>query len=399
MDAQQVLDKHAFAESLYVKANKIATQAEDLWKMTTPTPREIVDEGNVRIYPSSKPRSILDKFRRLTNVSAHMSTEVLPTEAGEAELAACTKQEDWLEGYKRQWTWQTKRDFDRDATFWYYLRGRAYYEVRFNRKAGPNNLPWETFVDDPRYTYPVHGRQGILWYTKEFDVYSSELRRQYGNLSWIPTNDNEEVTIVEYLDDKIYRAVAKGQTELFVKSTHNYGFVPIFEALCLDTPFDAAEWAFTSVIAPIVDMVKLQTALASKMAAGVDLFYYPHLFYKSAEGTPIIIDPHNPGEPQPMAIDAKLEQVNVQVNDRILQQLFSYAQNEINLSTLPESVLQGDVSQESGFAISLILNQILDSSRDKAHYLQLAMGGHRGGILRLIKQFGSVKNMRLTVPT
>lgn len=399
-----VIDLHRFASALHEESNNRMDEVEEVLMERWEVPTDVSDQAGVRVMQPVKARAIVERFRQMLDIGS-VTFRVMPQKIGEKEDETCSKIERWLKGADRRLKRESGRNHDRDALWWYLFRGRADIEVRFERKyVGAGKFPICVLTDDPRYIYPVKGRSGILWYTKGYDVYARELRgpgkKKLKILDGVGPND--KISIVEYWDDKTYMAVTGGDTggaEVIMKAEHDYGFVPLSEARCLDTPMDTTKWASHPIIGPVIDHLKQVYALASKMATGVNLFYYPLLFGVSASGQPIVIDPYAPGEPQQLQPGTKLEQVNIQVNHNALQMLMAFYNSDINLLTLPETAFgQEPKSLESGFAISQIMNAVQSAIKDKLPELESAMGDARGNYLKLYKQFASGTGMDWAVP-
>lgn len=402
--ADDVLDLHRFASSLYDESNSRMDEVEEVLMERWEVPRDVADQAGVRVMQPVKGRAIIERFRQMIDIGS-LSARVMPQKFGEKEDETCSKIERWLSGADRRMKRESGRDHDRDALWWYLFRGRADLEVRFDPKSrGGGRFPLCVLTDDPRYIYPVRGRSGILWYTKGYEVYARELRNRKWKKRLKILDDagpNDLISVVEYWDDKVYMAATGGDVgaEILMKREHRYGFVPIAEARCLDTPMDDAKWSSHPVIGPVIDHLKQVYALASKMATGVNLFYYPLLFGVSASGQAIVIDPYAPGEPQQIAPGTKLEQVNIQVNHQALQLLMGFYQSDINLLTLPETAFgQEPKSLESGFAISQVMNAVQSAIKDKLPELERALGETRGNYLRLYKQFAAGSGLDWAAP-
>jgi len=401
-----VIDLHKFASGLHEESNARMDEVEEVLMEKWEVPKDVADQAGVRVMQTVKGRAIIERFRQMLDIGS-ASFRVMPQKIGEREDETCSKIERWLVGADRRMKHETGRDHDRDGLWWYLFRGRADFEIRFEPgRKDKSKFPLSTLCDDPRYIFPVKGRSGIVWYTKSYDVYVRELRGKVGKKKLAVLEEakpNDKVEVVEYWDDKVYAVVAGGHSavkpEMIMRKEHRYGFVPLNEARCLDTPMDDPKWGSEPVIGTVIDHLKQVYALASKMATGVNLFYYPLLFGVSASGQPVVIDPYDPGEPQQMAPGTKLEQVNIQVNHQALAMLMAFYQSDINLVTLPETAFgQEPKSLESGFAIAQVMNTVQSALRDKLPELERAMGEHRGNTLRLYSQFASGTGLDWAVP-
>jgi len=409
--AAEVLAQHEFAKGLYESAIVKMQEVEGLITGSYDVPKDVKDQVGASVTNPVLPRAIIERIRQMMAIQT-ATVRVVPLKTGDKEQETCSKIERWVRGARQRTRYESKRDPDRDALFWYLLRGRADYEVRFlPDTVGKGAFPIQTLTDDPATIFPVRGRAGILWYSKEYGIFCRELKKElkkkgepFGFLDDV--DPNEELSAVEYWDDTYYAAVVKvaskdGKTDshLVMSKKHKYGFIPLTEALCMDTPLTSAEWASQSVVGPVVSHVKQVYILASKMATGVNLFYYPLLYGVSASGNPVIVDPYNPGEPQPLALGSKLEVIPIQVNSAVLQQLMAFFKSDINLMTLPETAFgQEPTNLQSGFAIAQVLNAVQSAVSDKLPQMQNAMGDHNGNMLRLYEQFGGGTGMDFAVP-
>ena len=162
--AKDVLDKHQFAKGLYLEANDVAGKVEDVLTEGIEVPKDVADAGNVQVAQMVLARAILERLRQMLQVEASLSRRVMPQKPGEKEAEVCQKIERWLSGYDRRHAYETKSNYQRDATFWYLLRGVCRLEVRFAPDAvGRKLLPIQTLADDPKSIFPVRtARDSVL---------------------------------------------------------------------------------------------------------------------------------------------------------------------------------------------------------------------------------------------
>lgn len=399
VSAQEVLDQHEFAKTQYHNFREAADEVEDLITNQAVIERDVADDGPVQVTRPILSRAIIERFRQMIPVDVRSVTHnVMPRAQTDSEEAACTKLERYLRGLDARYQWEAQRNIDRDALWWYLFRGRVVYEQRLRPEfAGTNRFPIDQIVDDPYDIFTIRGRRGLLWYTKEYYAYGRELRRDLaGKASEMPEaarlylddlDDTDEVCCTEYVDDEYY-ALVLGEDHLVMSRKHGYGFVPAAEARCMDTPMASQEWASQSVIAPVTEHIRQLYTLASKIATGVNFAYFPMMYYISADGTPVVFDPSNPGVLKPRAPDSRVEVIPVTLNSQIIAQLMAFFKGDISLMTLPETAFGSEPkSLESGFAISQVLNQVKSSITDKLPNMEMAMALHRSNILRIIEKF------------
>lgn len=408
--AEDVLDQHDFAKGLYGGAILKANEVQQLIENTYNVPSDIADSGNARVSQIVRSRAILEKFRQMLQVDT-MEFSVMPLKAGDAEHKVTSRLERAIGGIDRRIKYETKRDHDRDAAWWYIFRGQAMYEVRFKPEyKGKDKFPIRIYTPDPNTVFPVSGNDGLMWYTKETYVYGREL---YGVLekgdyatTWLTEKDdykNEKYCCVEYWDDTHHAMVCKYEDEgkLIYSKKHDYGFVPLSIGYCMDTPLASAEWAYSSVIAPVIDSLKQVYILMSKVATGVNLDYYPLVLYISADGKPVVWNPAVNTSADLIHIQpgSDIKVLNPTPNAQILNQLLSFHLGDISLMTLPDvSFGESPQNLESGFAIAQVMSAVGGAVKDKLPQLEQAAGDCRGNILRLVEQFAGGSGLDFSVP-
>ena len=421
IDGPQLAERHNFAAKLYTAANAAANEVEALLTTGVPLPTED-QEGAVQVTQPVRAGATVERFRQMMQVDASTKWRVMPLRAGQEEQAACTHLERWWGGFERQHQWHTKRNYKRDAIWWFLAFGRVYPEARFRQdwQNIPGRVPIDILVDDPRTIYPVKGRDGFLWYTKQYPIYRREAERQLeglreiglkvGETGWLSqVKQDARVCAVEYWDENWYclgmspqPAAATPETirpYYVLANEHKLGFVPLAEGLCLDTPLASAEWASQSVIGPVVSHLKQIYILASKMATGVNLFYYPLMYYVSATGQVVIYDPNNPKQLQPLPAGSEVKIIPVQVNAQVLQQLMSFLMSDVNLRTLPETAWGSEPqSLQSGFAVAQVLAQVASAVQDKAPAFAQALAWNAGHVLRIAEHIAGGSGINLKVP-
>src|SRR3990170_342732 len=311
IDADYISDKHAFASSLFEDANTNAREVERLFKGEYQAGEDQANASNPaspRAFKPARPRAIVEKYLTLLSVRASQSISIPPRTADEDEQVRTTRVEEWLNAYAEAYRREVKRDIRRRATYWYLLRGRACFEVRF----------------DPSYL----GRDKLPL-------------RQY---------ENDPITLVEYWDDNYCGATVDG--ELLYVNEHKYGFVPLAEAHCMDTPLDDAAWAYQSVLAPILDTLKQTFSLVSKMGAGVDMFYWPTILVQFDDNT---LQAYDGGTIRAADIPKlgvkQIQVINPQPNAGVLQQLLGWLNGDAQVGGIPDIAWGAEpTSLQSGFA-------------------------------------------------
>ena len=422
IDTQYVLDQHAFASEQYTEANRMADEVEKLYKAEWEIPKDADNKRHAASPDIRKParaRAIVEKFLSMLSLRSTQTIQVVPRSLDEKELEAASKQERWAHGYQLGYMLETKRNPWRDAPYWFFLRGRGYLERRFDASyLGTGKLPLRTLADDPRNIFPVKGHDGIEWYTKSYErsarSLKAEIKRRSGGTRaerWkrvsdlSDVDDNEDVEIVEYWDDTYCAAVLKADDDgtkedrlLYVKK-HDYGFVPLAEARCMETPLPEMEWASQPVLYSIMDSLKGMYKLASKMATGVDLFYWPRILVESASGQTVVLDSGMIGVESYITPGSKVTVINPTPNAQIIAQMMGWYSGDVQLGGIPDIAWGTEPGNlQSGFAVSQVLAQVMDKIAPHQQALELALAWDWSHAFRLIEKYGGLEGADLSVP-
>ena len=406
VDADWVMKQHRFAKGQYGEALRFSAEVEKLWKADFDIPRDTSDSmtsSKPRITRPARARAILEKFLTLLQIRANQQIQVVPKSTGEGEQRACEKLEQWLVGYQRCLGMEMKKNVYRDFVYFFLLRGRGCIETRFDVKAiGGDYMPIRTMAHDPNQIYSVWGESGIGWYTKEYTRFAWDIKKELENKEktrsiTLPDDPNKRVVVVEYWDSNWNALLVDNQ--LVWVNEHEYGFVPLCEAHCMGTPLNDMRWAYQSVLGPIMDSLKQQYIMASKMATGVDLYYYPKVLVQSATGQAVILDSGVPGVETQIPPDSKVTVLNPTTNAAVMQQLMSFLRADEQIGGIPEVAFAAEPANlQSGFAVSQVLSQVMDKIYDKKTAIEQALGWDFGHKLQLIEKFGNLDGLKLTVP-
>jgi hypothetical protein len=419
--AEYVVEQHAYAKDLYSGALAMAAEVEELFKNDWTAPKDV--DGNRHaatpdIMRPARARAIVEKSLSMLSLRATQTIEVVSPSLKEADLERSSKKERWAHGYQRGYMLETKRNPWRDAAYWFFLRGRGYLETRFDASyLNTDKLVIRTLADDPNTIFPVTGHDGIEWYTKEVcrsaRSLKAEIKRRRGGAKkdrWkgvdlAEIDDNADVTIIEYWDEDYCAAVVTGvgdggnESKLLYVRNHDYGFVPLAEADCMSTPLPDKEWAAQPVLYLIMDSLKGMYKLASKMATGVDLFYWPHIVYQTPSGSLAVLDSGAVGVETIIAPGSKYDVVQPQVNQAVLAQLMGWLQGDVQLGGIPDIAWGAEPSSlQSGFAVAQVLGQVMDKIAPHKEALEMAYGWDWSHKLRLIKKYGHLPGAYLNVP-
>ena len=406
VDADWVLKQHRFAKGQYGEALRFSAEVEKLWKADFDVPRDTSDSmtsSKPRITRPARARAILEKFLTLLQIRASQEIHVVPKSTGETEQRSCEKLEQWLKGYQRILGMEMKKNVYRDFVYFFLLRGRGCIETRFDVKAiGGDYMPIRTMAHDPNQIYSVWGESGIGWYTKEYTRFSWDIKKELENKNkthniTLPDDPNKRVLVVEYWDSNWNALLVDNQ--LVWVNEHEYGFVPLCEAHCMGTPIADMRWAYQSVLGPIMDSLKQQYIMASKMATGVDLYYYPKVLVQSPTGQAVILDSGVVGVETQIPPDAKVTVLNPTTNAAVMQQLMSFLRADEQIGGIPEVAFAAEPANlQSGFAVSQVLSQVMDKIYDKKIAIEQALGWDFGHKLQLIEKFGDMDGLKLSVP-
>ena len=406
VDADWVLKQHRFAKGQYGEALRFSAEVEKLWKADFDVPRDTSDSmtsSKPRITRPARARAILEKFLTLLQIRASQEIHVVPKSTGETEQRSCEKLEQWLKGYQRILGMEMKKNVYRDFVYFFLLRGRGCIETRFDVKAiGGDYMPIRTMAHDPNQIYSVWGESGIGWYTKEYTRYCWDIKEELENKGktrniTLPDDPNKRVVVIEYWDSNWNALVVDNQ--MVWANEHEYGFVPLCEAHCMGTPIADMRWAYQSVLGPIMDSLKQQYIMASKMATGVDLYYYPKVLVQSPTGQAVILDSGAVGVETQIPPDAKVTVLNPTTNAAVMQQLMSFLRADEQIGGIPEVAFAAEPANlQSGFAVSQVLSQVMDKIYDKKIAIEQALGWDFGHKLQLIEKFGDMDGLKLSVP-
>jgi len=406
-DAKWVLDQHEHSSGLFSDYLEKCYEVEKVFKAEWNIPKDKADKDYISspdVIKPARPRAVVDKFLTMLAVRSSISMRVMPKKVGEEEERKCSLIENWLQGYQWQYQLETKKRVWRDFVYWSILRGRGCIETRYDPSyLNTDYLPIRTLVPDPMTVFPVWGENGIGWYTKQYSRYKwdilSELSEKEANLPDLSdVDDNDMVKVVEYWN-KEWCALLVNEKLVWNKE-HNYGFVPLSEAHIRATPLESADWSAQSVLYPILNTLKNQFALVSKMATAVDVGFWPKVLYQSVSGLHMIDTSSTPpGLVDSAAADAKLTVIPYQPNYQVLNALMAWLRGDEQVGGIVDIAWGSEPNQlESGFAISQVLAQVQDKIWDEKIAIEMALGWDASHKLQLIEKYGDVEGNNLTVP-
>lgn len=418
IDAEYVLSQHAYAKDLYAGARAQADEVEELFKSDWDIPKDAANNKNGASPDIRKParaRAIVEKFLSMLSLRATQTIQVVPRSLEEKELEATSKIERWARGYQLKYQLETKRNPWRDDPYWFFLRGRGCLETRLDASyLNTDKLAVRTLADDPNGIFSVRGHDGIEWYTKCYTRSARSLKAEIKRRSkavkkerWqgvdlSDVDDNDDVEIVEYWEEDYCAYVLagdEGDGKLLAVKKHDYGFVPLAEAHCMATPLADAEWASQPVLYSIMDSLKGMYKLASKMATGVDLFFWPKILVQTQSGTSVVLDSGAVGVESQIGPDAKVTVLNPTPNQAMLAQLMGWYSGDVQLGGIPDIAWGTEPGNlQSGFAVSQVLAQVMDKIAPHQQALELQFAWDWSHKLKLIDKYGGLPGINLSVP-
>jgi hypothetical protein len=419
IDAEYVLDQHAYAKDLYTGARAQADEVEELFKSDWEIPKD--SPGNKHgaspdIRKPARARAIVEKFLSMLSLRSTQTIQVVPRNLDEGELEATSKLERWARGYQLAYMLETKRNPWRDDPYFFFLRGRGCLETRLDASfLNSDKLAVRTLADDPNNIFSVRGHDGIEWYTKCYTrsarSLKAEIKRRskavkkerWEALDLSEVDDNDDVEIIEYWEED-YCAYVLGEGEkraakLLTVKKHDYGFVPLAEAHCMATPLADAEWASQPVLYSIMDSLKGMYKLASKMATGVDLFFWPKILVETQSGNLSVLDSGAPGVEAVITPGSKVTVINPTPNQAMLAQLMGWYSGDVQLGGIPDIAWGTEPGNlQSGFAVSQVLAQVMDKIAPHQQALELQFAWDWSHKFKLIDKYGALKGINLSVP-
>jgi hypothetical protein len=418
IDATYVLDQHDYAKGLYAGALEQAEEVEELFKAEWETPKDTGDNKHTASPDIRKParsRAIVEKFLSMLSLRSQQTLQVVPRSLEEGELEATSKQERWAHGYQLSYMLETKRNPWRDDPYWFFLRGRGCLETRIDASyLNTDKLLVRTLADVPLNIFSVRGHDGIEWYTKCYNrsarSVKAEIKRRskaakkerWQGVDLSEVDDNEDVEIIEYWEEDycayVLGAGEKRDAKLLMVKKHDYGFVPLAEAHCMATPLPDMEWASQPVLFSIMDSLKGMYKLASKMATGVDLFYWPKILVQSASGQSVILDSGMVGVESMIPIDAKVTVINPTPNAQVIAQLMGWYTSDVQLGGIPDIAWGSEPTNlQSGFAVSQVMAQVMDKIAPHQQALELQFAWDWSHKFKLIEKYGGLPGANLSV--
>lgn len=391
-------ERHKYGTSLYSEWRDFAKEVERVYKGDF-GPSDPAS-GSLEIVRPSEGYAITHKFLRMLSLRSHISYESVRQNDTQKEMERCDRIERVVRGYYTEHRFITQRNVHRDAVFFALLRGRGAIQTLYDPSA---QLKIRQEALDPFEYFPVYGKEGPRWFTTErymrrmelWDYFAGLTDEQLDNVNlpdiWYDPDENDDyktpwdwIPVIEYWDDTWFGW--KVQDTLVSVEEHGYGFVPLAEIRLNSTPLDEERWANMALIGAAVEDLKHMATLKSKMATGVEQFYFPRMYYQDVDGNMHVADANTPvgtfGEVSP---EFKPIVLNPNVNHEALQLLMSNLQAAIGNTTINPVVFNTDLSNTpSGFSVSQFLSIVKDDLADYVDGIQSGLSVAASHLLQLM---------------
>lgn len=400
VDLGWMISRNEYARRPYQTASAHAEEIEDLFMSEYEADREIED-ANLEILASAKARNILRRELSLLAIRSVKNVQVAAYTRNSAEASLCDKLERGLRAYDDALIRQSGRDWMRDVAFYCLLRGRGGVQTFYSPvKSGALSIHHR--VLDPLQYYPVRSDYGLEWFTRDYYKPRAELIDWFARLEpeygmpaptlgqWDLAMPHDTVHVIEYWDERWCAYVI--EDEFLGPYEHDYGFVPLVDIQINQTPLTDMRWAFDGTLGTVKDELRHYQTLLSKMATGVELFYYPAIFVRDEDNRLVRVDPTNPGEAVYLPENTQVVEFKPTPAGDVLLMLKNEIEGEIQKGTLPETAMRQDVPDASGFLYSQVISLIQDALADKQHPIQRGYGHVMGQRLRLMEKYAEAQD-------
>ena len=407
-------ERHRHGVSLYPEWRRFALEVERVYKGNF-GPKGEDPPGDLEILRPSDGYALVHKFLRMLSIRSTMTYESPRADDTRKATERADRLEQVTRGYYDELRYATQRNLHRDAVFYALLRGKGAIQTIFDPTA---QLKIRQEALDPFEYFVVPGKEGPRWFTTErymqrielWDYFEGLTPRQLKGVNvpalWPdPDNPDEDrmpwdwLPVIEYWDDEWFGW--KVGNHLVATDQHGYGFVPLAEIPFNQTPLSDERWGTMALIGAAVEDLKNLATLRSKMATGVNQFYFPRLYYADPDGGIHVADANTPiGEFGEVAPDFKPIVLNPQVNHEALQLLMGNLQSAVGNTTINPMVFDVDLSgAPSGFSVSQFLSIVKDDLADYVDSLQVGLSIAASHLLKMMHaKVGEVPGGRWSFP-
>jgi len=393
---------HSYARAPYGESLAHAADVQNVIRGRFRVPKDL-ENSNVEIVRPSKAMNIVNKFLAMIAIRSEKGIIVAQKNLSAKEARVADKLERVLKAYLFEHQRGAQRDPFRDSAYYAITRGRAGLLTVYDPLKKGLRIRMRAL--DPFTYFPAYSDEGVEFFTMEYyrtrlelQAFWDKLERSNtsGQFTRPPTLDlpragtealdmRDSLKVIEYWDERWHAYSIDGH---FVRHEHGYGFVPLVEFRFNETPESEQRWAFASLISGVLEDLKLHAALMSKMATGVEQFYFPRLYYTTPDGSIAFIDHHTaPGDWERIKEGTRPIVLNPTANSEALRELLNIVENNIGQGSINPLVFSHDLPDVSGFLVSQYLSILQDDLADKRDPMQRAFGLSLGNVLRLMEQW------------
>jgi hypothetical protein len=375
-------------------------EVEETWKAEYSVATDIAD-ADLEIKDPSQAKSIINRMMQMIAIRSKIRHEVARYSNSQEEEAIADKLERFCGAYRNELFKRTQKDVFRRSAWGFLMRGRVGMHTLYQPYAKDPKIRVKMY--DGLTYFPVYGDDGMEFFTRERWMYRWELAAFFQTLSdkevesidlpdWARLDPKEFETtellkVIEYWDaDKMGWTV---EEDLVQQVDLNYGMLTLREARLNDTASDEPRWESESFLGAIVNSLKMDASLASKLANALETYFYPYVVFKSKEGR-LMAYPSNqiPLGGVPVDSDFDIKVINAVSNIEELKEMRNILKEDIDKSTISDvGWNQTGGGDESGFRFNLALGKLEDSVSDTRDQLEKLFGAVMGDVLYMHKRF------------
>lgn len=403
---KEVEDKIQFATNHYSSRDGDQESVEEVYKAEFKVDPDSRDAGLTLVnVPTGQ--SIVKMFASYLGVGIDVKTQVLPLDESDEEQVRCTKLERYLAAVRYASEYEADSRSYQDFVFYFLFRGWGVFKTLFYPEyVDTYNFPIRILARDPHYVYPIFGLTGPLYVVEKYDRYVLDIKLELKALwdrkknkeaiVWKKPDfgeyvDTEKIEVVEYWDHE-FKGLRAGGNWVWLMP-HNYqkkgerGIIPYSFAFCEKTPIADGKWMGRSILAPIMDVIKEQAKLMSKVTTATDVFFYPQILVETPHGESFTFS-STPGQGRPIPPGSKVTVLNPAPNQMLLTTLMAWYEKSISLFGLPDAMWGVQPGQvQAGYAISMLQQGAKTKINEKANEIQAAIARTHEHVLRLTEIF------------
>lgn len=403
---EEVEDKIQFAVNLYADRNGDQDNVMEVLQAEFDIDRDIQD-SKLTLVNVPTAQAIVKLFQSYLAIGLDIATQVLPHDESDEEQELCTKLEKYLAAVRAASEYDAHRAAYQNFTWWFLARGWGVFKTLFYPEyVDSYYFPIRILDRDPHNVYPLFGDTGPLYVVEKYDRYVGDLKRELDALLdkkrekdvlvWKRPDlkeyaDTEQVEVTEYWDEK-FKGLRVAGDWVWLRP-HLYqigdqpGIIPYSFAFCEKMPLSDGKWMGRSIIAPIMDIIKQQSVLMSKVATATEIFYYPQILVKTPHGESFVMS-SAPGQVRNVPPGSEVQVLNPQPNQMMLDRLMVWLEKSVSLFGLPDvlwGVQPGQV--QAGYAITALQAGAKTKISQKAGEIETAVVRTHEHVLRLTEIF------------